>query len=265
MKPWIKLETTILSDPRIQRLMDEMGVKGLGIYVIIRMMCDANEGCMYPDLCRGCGDLTSRKMLRRIIDEYDLFYEDVENPHVLRAYVCARASVRAITREPAREPVRGPVREIARAPKPTEEIEIENIDIDNIREWLMSPNNLPWREPVMMHSGYSSLLKTYWADAVEFFLQHMMAQDKLSAIYNEHEARQYFSNFSRLSIGSGLRLKEHLQERAEKALQASPSALHEQNGIQYYNGRPLPADAPSRPSDTAEWDEASGTWFELYK
>ena len=36
-------------------------------------------------------------------------------------------------------------------------------------------------------------------------------------------------------------------------------------GIQYYNGRPLPADAPPRPSSTAEWDESSQSWFELYK
>ena len=36
-------------------------------------------------------------------------------------------------------------------------------------------------------------------------------------------------------------------------------------GIQYYNGRPLPPDAPPRPSSTAEWDESSQSWFELYK
>ena len=35
--------------------------------------------------------------------------------------------------------------------------------------------------------------------------------------------------------------------------------------VQYYNGRPLPHDAPPRPSDTAEWDEASQSWLELYR
>lgn len=36
-------------------------------------------------------------------------------------------------------------------------------------------------------------------------------------------------------------------------------------GIQYYNGRPLPPDAPPRPSASAEWDESSQSWFDLYR
>lgn len=44
-----------------------------------------------------------------------------------------------------------------------------------------------------------------------------------------------------------------------------PATLTTTGGIQYYNGRPLPPDAPPRPSATAEWDESTQSWFELYK
>ena len=35
-------------------------------------------------------------------------------------------------------------------------------------------------------------------------------------------------------------------------------------GNRYVNGRLIPADAPPRPSPTAEWDDSSSSWFELY-
>ena len=40
-----------------------------------------------------------------------------------------------------------------------------------------------------------------------------------------------------------------------------PTVVNIQSGIQYYNGRPLPPDAPPRPSDSAEWDESSQSWL----
>ena len=54
-----------------------------------------------------------------------------------------------------------------------------------------------------------------------------------------------------------------LNER--NSLGACSVNLTSSDGIQYYNGRPLPPDAPPRPSSTAEWDESSQSWFDLYK
>ena len=35
-------------------------------------------------------------------------------------------------------------------------------------------------------------------------------------------------------------------------------------GIRYYHGRPLPPDAPPRPSPTAQWDFATDSWNDFY-
>ena len=67
--------------------------------------------------------------------------------------------------------------------------------------------------------------------------------------------------------------------KAETASQASPSsqasqasqpsdsnsfAIYDEKGVQYFHGRPLPPDAPPRPSEKAEWDDATNSWTEFY-
>ena len=51
------------------------------------------------------------------------------------------------------------------------------------------------------------------------------------------------------------------QQDKRDAQRSKPTVVNIQSGIQYYNGRPLPPDAPPRPSDSAEWDESSQSWL----
>ena len=65
-------------------------------------------------------------------------------------------------------------------------------------------------------------------------------------------------------------------EPASPSPQASPSsqasqpsdsnsfAIYDEKGVQYFHGRPLPPDAPPRPSEKAEWDDATNSWTEFY-
>ena len=64
--------------------------------------------------------------------------------------------------------------------------------------------------------------------------------------------------------------------QASQASQATPSshasqasdsnsfAVYDEKGVQYFHGRPLPPDAPPRPSEKAEWDDATNSWTEFY-
>lgn len=82
--------------------------------------------------------------------------------------------------------------------------------LQRVRLWLLAESNLPWREPVMMQSGMAALLQEHWPEAVEGFLRHVLAQDNVGCLYDEHEARRYFANYVRTSKPPGRELQQRL-------------------------------------------------------
>lgn len=267
MKPWIKLETSLLSDPRINHLMDDMGLGGLGLYILIRMNIECmGEGALTQDqVWAVCKKYTRISKMMRIFYDYDLF--DIREDLLVRmpAHV------------PTHEPAPMPAREPGYMPEPMPGcipehvpigIEIEqNIEIEGdvekpttstmdsiqkIREWLLDDRNLIWREPMMMHSGYGSLLQLHWPEAVEFFIQHMLSQDKLDRMINEHEAKRYFANFSKIGLGSGKALMEHLINLNDN-----------QSRIAYQESQ-IDSGRPPKPSPTAVWSYATDSWTEVH-
>lgn len=106
MKLWIKIETDLLGDPRIVRLCNDLGAKGLGIYLALRVMTDQEDGgCTLRTLHEYGSYITSRRLIDRVVNDYDLF--DYLPAH---RHYRARALARADTREPARDPAREPAR-----------------------------------------------------------------------------------------------------------------------------------------------------------
>lgn len=106
MKLWIKIETDLLGDPRIVRLCNDLGAKGLGIYLALRVMTDQEDGgCTLRTLHEYGSYITSRRLIDRVVNDYDLF--DYLPAH---RHYRARALARTDTREPARDPAREPAR-----------------------------------------------------------------------------------------------------------------------------------------------------------
>lgn len=267
MKPWIKLETSLLSDPRINRLMDDMGLGGLGLYILIRMNIECmGEGSLTQDqVWAVCKKYTRISKMMRIFYDYDLFdiREDlhVRMPAHVPAPMPAREPGHMPEPMPGRMPEHVPIgieieqnKEIdGDGEKPTTTATMDSIQ--KVRQWLLDDGNLIWREPMMMHSGYGSLLQLHWPEAVEFFIQHMLSQDKLDRMYNEHEAKRYFANFSKIGLGSGKALMEHLS-----ALQS-----HDNDTLCYDNDdQSLIGDLPPKPSPTAVWSYATDSWTEVH-
>lgn len=263
MKPWIKLEYSLLKDARMVRLVDELGTKGLGVYAIVRLLVECRNGGVIsmPELLQAGSEYTSRRIISRVVNDYDLFSVDDEG------HVCVR--VRASVREDARASVREGEPIISKE-KENRELEGEKVlttsttdlsspqgAISKVRQWMTNDNNLIWREPMMMHSGYGILLQRHWTEAVEFFIQHMLAQDKLGDMYNEHEARQYFTNFSKIGVGSGKALMEHLSKLNDNPSTSSGQA-HNDNCSAENDGR------PPKPSPTAQWSYATEEWVEVH-
>lgn len=106
MKSWIKIETALTGDTRIERLFCDLGCKGLGIYLYLRLITDQyDDGCTIRVLHEGASFITSRRLIDRVVNDYDLF--DYLPAH---RHYRARALARVDTREPARDPAREPAR-----------------------------------------------------------------------------------------------------------------------------------------------------------
>lgn len=145
MKKWIKLETNLLQDERISKMMENYGAKGLGVYLIIRLLSDCLEGCgRYIVLCLA-GKLARRRMVENIIQDFGLFVidkYDVVRP-CFPAYVPAYAFISARIDAPADMP--------AEAHTPDHIISLNkyiDIDVDILRERRCNylNNNHPYRE-----------------------------------------------------------------------------------------------------------------------
>ena len=142
--------------------------------------------------------------------------------------------------------------------------------------------NRSWQEAVCITSGYGALLMRHFDRAVDIFLQHVKAGADEVELSDRRRAMNYFRNFTRLSHPAGRRLKEEL-ERMQVDELTRPSGTNSSSTCQlvnlstehpfedppgpngersYHGGRPLPPDAPPRPSPQAEWDEAEGKWWE---
>ncbi len=113
MKEWIKLETALLSDPRIERLVKDLGTKGLGIYIVARILTDQNDkGCMLKTLLNDGSYFTSRRLIYQVVDHYGLFARNgsgllrgctLVDP---RTDVCTREGDRADAPEDTRTDIR---------------------------------------------------------------------------------------------------------------------------------------------------------------
>ena len=148
--------------------------------------------------------------------------------------------------------------------------------------------NRSWQEAVCMNSGYGALLMRHFDRAIDIFLQHVKAGADEVELTDRRRAMNYFRNFTRLSHPAGRALKEELEKRDKsdelqvtsyechpdgKLVACSSSLITESpfedppgpNGERsYHGGRPLPPDAPPRPSHQAEWDEAEEKWLMIY-
>lgn len=224
MKTWTKFERELLCDERVKRLLDEYGMKGLGLYTLMRLAADCEDGLTQEEMLRlGC-QYGRRRQVSAVLYFYGLFTTDNNG------FVCTaprrpvRASVPASMPAPVPPctPAAFPACSPAAFPAPVPCIgtekenknkkeEVLKEEDDDCRAWLVDEANMPWRESVMMQSGMSSLLVRHWQEAVDYFLQHAKAQDELGRLDSQHEVRRYFSNYCKVSKPTGRALQEYLQ------------------------------------------------------
>ena len=109
-----------------------------------------------------------------------------------------------------------------------------------------------WQNQVCIKSGFGILLDKYWTIAV----------DMLQSFIIVHGKWEEFITVSRLQAFAQKYMCEWQDTRLElnKALTEQSNKDKADDFMSTYFGRPLPDDAPPRPSHTADWD--GGEWYE---
>ena len=254
MKKWIKLNTSISSDDRIKALIGDYGLSGFGQYVLILCAVESQAGgALAIESCEKIGGRRARKFRsERIILDYGLFNID-ERGMVSVSDDLSDLPESSRTRMPGL--MSGPVPGICANQFVLEENKKKETDKSVSKKLFRKPsveevkaycderrNNI---DPAGFCDYYESIGWVVGGKA------RMVDWKAAVRTWERKEARLK-------PTGSGV-------ETADDSASPKPPAVSVRSGVQYYNGRQLPPDAPPRPSDSAEWDEASGTWFELYR
>ena len=101
MKQWIKLESDLLQDARIVRLVEDLGMKGLGAYICIRLSLEKyGEVLSVNSICHLLKDVTRNRLIIDVLTKYDLF-------DVLDSFVRVRIPADTPADTPADRPADG--------------------------------------------------------------------------------------------------------------------------------------------------------------
>ena len=256
---------SLLTEPRIKMLVDDYGVSGLGVYVLLRNLIEVQSSAGLPlGLVTNFGcRYVGRNKLNRIIRDYDLFTEDEFGfLHVcdldLAQTECAHGTC---TRNTQTECAHG-----------------RNTPQDNI---IKNKNNNINKTTESVGESRSRFVKPTVAEVQAYCNERRNGIDA-SHFCDYYESKGWMVGKNRMkNWQAAVRSWEQLDKRdaqrrkliAERSdadrnvanplseAAPKPTVVNIQSGIQYYNGRPLPPDAPPRPSDSAEWDESSQSWL----
>lgn len=243
----ITLETRLIDDPRIQALIDDFGLAGLGTYLLLRTQIDAqsDQGLPLDYLLKRSTPYIRKGKLLPILRNYGLF---TENDFGI---------VRTCALKPALAP---PARATPAQPTPARHTPEENKNNLFITTERGEVTKRRFQKPTV--------------EEVATYCRQRQNRVDANRFCNFYESKGWMVGKSKMvdwkaAVRTWERRDDHRNPPHEPDELNNPPHLHAtlttSGGIRYYNGRPLPPDAPPRPSDTAEWDESTQSWFELYK
>lgn len=124
-------------------------------------------------------------------------------------------------------------------------------------------DNRTWVEIQAMQSGCGLSFIHHLADVKELFRIHIIAQGAVEKLFSSADACSYFSNFNRPGTPTHLRIVELLKRIRAPESRNDPYRYELRDpvsGQRSYCGRPIPDDAPPRPSENAVWSDPLREW-----
>ena len=274
-------EQDLLKDPRIKTLIDDFGMAGFGAYCLLRnhLAAYAQNGLPMEYLLRFGREFFPFKRIKSILKNYQLFninqfmlvtLNDVphtctdghDSPHTCtdghdspHACIDGHDSPHACTdgHDGRNTP--------------------ENLNIN--QEKIKTKNIGCWGENEEVEERVKT--QKFKKPTVEEVAEY--CRQRANSVNPERFCSFYESKGWKIGKNSmkdwkaAVRTWEQDENRGIKAEHAKqptePSApkslaVYDDNGIQFFEGRPLPPDAPPRPSESALWDDSTNSWLEFY-
>ena len=272
MPKLIQFQSNLLTDQRIQELLKDFGTSGIGIYFMMYFRIDdlSDQGLPLDYLLKLCSRHVRRGKALSIISNYGLFCENefglVRPCEQIPAQATPAHATPAQATPAHATPAHGtPAHATPAQATPAQATPARDSLQENIKN-----NNL-------FNSKESELPKCHFrkptVEEVDAYCRQRKNHVEADRFCNFYESKGWMVGKSKMV---DWRAAVRTWERREDAC---PDPTPDRNldhdmvhstvtisgGIQYFNGRPLPAGAPPRPSDTAEWDESTQSWFELYR
>jgi hypothetical protein len=288
----LKIDTEMVCEEAVVRLVENEGMSGLGIYVAILLELKKRPGnsCSFGEIKRMMRGDVSEKHLCRVIYMYGLFYvEEREDGEVgiLSVYLDderKRREEKEMRRQENDDPHTGvpactPAYTPAQAPRVVVEEkkysfapEEKSVTVDPDRQtpqWEeyidRAAEDRLWLEAVAMNNRLPVLQRL--PEIIALFKRHVRAQGSETTINSVQDAKRYFANYGRSGTLTYKRLMDELQAgetlRAGSMQQQDPHRYEDVDlitGERSYCGTPIPHNAPPRPDANAVWNGGNARW-----
>lgn len=207
MKEWMKVSYNWLKDPKMQQLIKNHGLKGLGAYLILRleMECVDDGGSQYRSLISRTNAYSGRRIFDAILSEPGLFYQDTDG--LFRA--CVRVNVRS---QPLAEVHMGDIlcnreeknrKDISYSPLqqqeesiPPEFLKFKDYDwFPLVYPFVRSDKDPGWWEMLSQKaSGWSQLLFQHRQEAFLFYMEHLVIFGYEHKLHSEQDVIFHVAN-----------------------------------------------------------------------
>lgn len=121
-----------------------------------------------------------------------------------------------------------------------------------------------WKELMSRHSRLTGYFFTFYDRLMTLFKEHIISVGKENTIRCLSDAKRYFCCFCDPERYTGKRLYARMKKEIEQWKRTNPYRFEDDNpGSKvrtYWDGLPIPANAPPRPNDYVMWDTQTASW-----
>lgn len=293
---YFPFEANMFDDDRLCKLIEDMGMEGVGIYVTLLAELRRRDHyrCNMQSLPRIARNMsTSMDKLLMVIVDYNLFQlkGNFEKGTLSSFYLDRVMTPLDDKRKQRKKTSKKTIDALERAPNgrftvetvtvkkskeekstssSTEEEEAATVATEKlspIQPWEVyvdeATSSQSWLELTGKQSGLGMDFFKYLPFIICTFKEHILTQGTEHSILSLRDAKSYFANYIRSATPTNKRVRELLEKEKARSQQENPYRYEDVDpvtGARSYCGISIPPGAPPRPGENSLWDAKTGEW-----
>lgn len=121
-----------------------------------------------------------------------------------------------------------------------------------------------WKKLMSQRTRLHKFFYTLYDRVMLIFKEHVRGMGKEDTIRSLNDAKRYFFCFVNPDSYTGKRLSARMRDEIEYWKNHNPYRFEDHNPDSnvrtYWDGIPIPADAPPRPNDRVRWNNKTASW-----